>query len=323
MMPEAMRIGLVQLDSPFILAPLAGYTDLPFRLLCREAGAALTMSEMISCHGLNYGQQQTLAMLKTLPEERPWAVQLFGAEPESMGRAAASVAAMPVDIIDINMGCPVPKVVKKGAGSALMKPENLKLAEAVIQAVVRNAAGKPVTVKFRSGWDEQSIIAPDFAKMCEAAGAAALTIHARTKAQQFGGRADRRIIAAVKRAVSVPVIGNGDICSYADGLEMMAETDCDAVMIGRAALGNPWIFQPDGRPESLAGRLPLIRRYAELAQEHLDTDRLLARIKHHTCRFFSGLPGAATLRQEIIACASITEMQNLLEQQAEQVVTQV
>jgi nifR3 family TIM-barrel protein len=318
MMPEALRIGPVQLASPFILAPLAGYTDLPFRLLCREAGAGLTVSEMISCHGLNYGQQQTLAMLKTLPEERPWAVQLFGAEPESMGRAAASAAAMPVDIIDINMGCPVPKVVKKGAGSALMKPENVKLAEAVIRAVVRNAAGKPVTVKFRSGWDEKSVIAPDFAKMCEAAGAAALTIHARTKAQQFSGKADRRVIAAVKQAVSIPVIGNGDICSHADGLVMMTETGCDAVMIGRAALGNPWIFQPDGRPESLAGRLPVIRRYVELTAAHLDTARLLSRIKHHTCRFFSGLPGAAVLRQEIITCASLAQMQELLEKQAEQ-----
>ena len=308
MMPEGLRIGPVQLDSPFILAPLAGYTDLPFRLLCREAGAALTVSEMISCHGLNYGQEQTLAMLKTLPEERPWVVQLFGAEPESMGRAAASVAAMPVDIIDINMGCPVPKVVKKGAGSALMKPENVGLAEAVIRAVVRNAADKPVTVKFRSGWDEKTIIAPDFARMCEAAGAAALTIHARTKAQQFGGKADRQIIAAVKRAVSVPVIGNGDICSYADGLAMMAETGCDAVMIGRAALGNPWIFQPSGRPETLAGRLPFILRYAELAEKHLDAIRLFSRIKHHVCRFFSGLPGAAILRQEIIACASLAEI---------------
>ncbi len=317
MMPEALRIGTVQLASPFILAPLAGYTDLPFRLLCREAGAGLTVSEMISCHGLNYGQQQTLAMLKSLPEERPWAVQLFGAEPESMGRAAALVAAMPVDIIDINMGCPVPKVVKKGAGSALMKPENVGLAEAVIRAVARNAADKPVTVKFRSGWDEKSVIAPEFARMCEAAGAAALTIHARTKAQQFGGRADRKIIGAVKRAVSVPVIGNGDICSHADGLAMMAETGCDAVMIGRAALGNPWIFQPGGRPESLADRLPVIRRYAELTEEHLDAARLLPRIKHHVCRFFSGLPGAAVLRQEIIACASLAEMRELLERQVE------
>ncbi len=310
------KIGPVQLSTPFILAPLAGYTDLPFRLVCREAGAGLAVSEMISCHGLNYGQPQTISMLKSLPEERPWAVQLFGAEPESMGRATATVAAMAVDIIDINMGCPVPKVVKKGAGSALMKLENLGTAEAVIRAVVRNAADKPVTVKFRSGWDEKSVIAPDFARMCEAAGAAALTIHARTRSQQFGGKADRQIIASVKQAVSIPVIGNGDICSYGDGLAMMAETGCDAVMIGRAALGNPWIFQPSGLPDTLAGRLPVILRYIELAIQHLDAARLLFRIKHHLCRFLSGLAGAAALRQEIIVCVNLAEVMRLLQERA-------
>jgi tRNA-dihydrouridine synthase B len=314
-MPQP-EIGQVQLANPFILAPLAGYTDLPFRLVCREAGAALTVSEMISCHGLNYGQEQTLSMLKSLPEERPWAVQLFGAEPESMGRAAATVAAMDVDIIDINMGCPVPKVVKKGAGSALMKLENLTVAEEIIRAVVRNAAKKPVTVKFRSGWDEKTIIAVDFARMCQAAGVAALTIHARTRSQQFGGKADRQIIAAVKEAVAIPVIGNGDISSYDDGLAMMAETNCDAVMIGRAALGNPWIFQTSGPPETLAGRLPVILRYIELAIQHLETARLLFRIKHHICRFLHGLPGAAKLRQEVVACADLQAVMRLLQQQA-------
>lgn len=307
-----MQIGQVVLDRPFILAPLAGYTDLPFRLICREMGAGLTVSEMISCHGLIHGQKQTLSILKTVPDEQPWAVQLFGSEPESMGRAAALVcAACPADIIDINMGCPVPKVVKKGAGSALMKPENRQRAEAVIRAVVGNA-DRPVTVKFRSGWNEESIVAPDFARMCEAAGAAAVTIHARTWAQQFGGQADRRIIAEVKRAVFIPVIGNGDILSYADGLEMMAETGCDAVMIGRGALGNPWVFQPEGRPESLAGRLPVILRYLKLAGQHLAAEPLFFRIRNHTCRFLAGLTGASTLRQEIIACTTLAEMEDVL-----------
>ena len=306
-----MRIGPLVLDNPFILAPLAGYTDLAFRLLCREQGAGLVVSEMISCHGLNYSQQQTIAMLKTVPEERPWSVQLFGSEPESMGRAAAAVSAMPVDLIDINMGCPVPKVVKKCCGVALMKPENLALAEQVIHAVVKNSS-VPMTVKFRSGWDDKSIIAPDFARMCEAAGAAAVTIHARTWAQQFGGRADRAMIAAVKRAVKIPVIGNGDISSYADGLAMMAETGCDAVMIGRGALGNPWIFRPEGRPESLAGRLPLIRRYLELAQKHIDTSKLLFRIKNHVSRCLAGLPGAAATRQDIMASPDAAALMELL-----------
>jgi nifR3 family TIM-barrel protein len=303
-----MKIGPVALDSSFILAPLAGYTDLPFRLVCREAGAALTVSEMISCHGLIYGQKQTCSMLQTVPEERPWAVQLFGSEPESMGQAAALVCAnCPADMIDINMGCPVPKVVKKGSGVSLMKPENRQRAEAIIRAVVSHA-NRPVTVKFRTGWNDTAVLAPDFARMAEAVGAAAVTIHARTWAQQFGGRADRKVIAAVKKAVSIPVIGNGDILSYEDGLEMLHETGCDAVMIGRGALGNPWVFQPSGIPDSLAGRLPVILRYLELAAQHLDTARLLFRIKNHTCRFLAGLPGAAALRQELIACAELAEV---------------
>jgi nifR3 family TIM-barrel protein len=307
-----MNIGHLALDSPFILAPLAGYTDLPFRLICRELGAGLTVSEMISCHGLIYGQKQTLSMLKTVPEERPWAVQLFGGEPESMGRAAALVCAnCPAEVIDINMGCPVPKVVKKGAGSALMKPENRRQAEAIVRAVVGNA-DRPVMVKFRSGWNDASIVAPDFARMCEAAGAAAVTIHARTWAQQFGGRADRKMIAEMKRAVSIPVIGNGDILCYADGLEMMEETGCDAVMIGRGALGNPWVFRPEGRPKSVAGRLPIILRYLSLAGEHLPAGPLFFRIRNHACRFLAGLPGAAALRQEVMACANLTEMEALL-----------
>ena len=306
-----LRIGPLSLANPFILAPLAGYTDLAFRLLCREHGAGLVVSEMISCHGLNYSQQQTRAMLKTVPEERPWAVQLFGSEPESMGRAAAAVSALPVDLIDINMGCPVPKVVKKHCGVALMKPENHDLAAQIIRAVVENST-VPVTVKFRSGWTDASIIAPDFARLCEAAGAAAVTIHARTWAQQFGGKADRRVIAAVKQAVSIPVIGNGDICSYADGMAMMAETGCDAVMIGRGALGNPWVFQTEGRPEDLAGRLPVILHYVELTAQHIDTDKLLFRIKNHVSRCFAGLPGAALARQEIMACPDLTAITKLL-----------
>lgn len=307
-----MKIGPLALDSPFLLAPLAGYTDLPFRLICQEMGAGLTVSEMISCHGLIYGQQQTLAMLSTVPEEWPWAVQLFGGEPESMGRAAAIVcASCPADVIDINMGCPVRKVVKKGAGVALMKPENRQCAEAIVRAVVSNA-DRPVTVKFRSGWHEGSIVAPDFARMCEAAGAAAVIIHARTWAQQFGGQADRRVIAAVKQAVSIPVIGNGDILSYEDGLAMMAETGCDAVMIGRGALGNPWVFRPEGRPDSLAGRLPLLLRYTGLVRRHLSPDSCFFRIKNHVSRCLSGLPGASALRQEVIACADLTELEELL-----------
>jgi tRNA-dihydrouridine synthase B len=306
-----MKIGSVLLDNPFILAPLAGYTDLPFRLLSREMGAGLTVSEMISCHGLVHDQEKTLVMLKSVSEERPWAIQLFGNEPEIMGRAAAVASNHPVDIIDINMGCPVRKVIKRGSGAALMKPENLQTAEGIIREVVANT-NCPVTVKFRSGWNDSSIIAPEFAAMAEAAGAAAVTIHARTWAQQFGGKADRRVIAEVKKAVFIPVIGNGDILCHDDGLEMMAETGCDAVMVGRGALGNPWVFQPGDIPDSLAGRLPVVLRHLELAGEHLDTERLLFRIKNHACRYFTGLRGAAEIRKRIIDCGGLGEIVDFL-----------
>jgi len=304
-----MKIGAVTLDNPFILAPLAGYTDLAFRLLCREMGAGLSVSEMISCHGLVYGQRKTLLMMQTVPEERPFAVQLFGNDPEIMARAAAIVSSHPVDIIDINMGCPVRKVIKKGSGAALMR--DWKRAETIIRSVINNT-DLPVTVKFRSGWDESSINAPEFAAMAEAAGAAAVTVHARTWAQMFSGRADRSIIARVKEAISIPLIGNGDIITHADGLAMMEETGCDGVMIGRAALGNPWVFQAAGLPATLTSRLPVLQRHMELAGYYLDTNRLLFRIKNHACRYLNGLPGAVKIRQQISECASLQDIKNLL-----------
>jgi nifR3 family TIM-barrel protein len=305
-----MKIGPVTLTNSFILAPLAGYTDLAFRLLCREMGAGLSVSEMISCHGLVFGQQKTLAMMKSVPEERPFAVQLFGNDPEIMGRAAAIVSTHPVDIIDINMGCPVRKVIKKGSGAALMK--DCTRAESIIRSVIDNT-DLPVTIKFRSGWDDSSITAPEFAAMTEASGAAAVTVHARTWAQNFGGRADRSVIARVKQSVSIPVIGNGDILSHTNGLDMMTETGCDAVMIGRGALGNPWVFRPGDLPDTLAGRLPVLRRHMELADQHLDAQRLLFRIKNHACRYLTGLPGAAKIRQQITLCKTLLDIRILLE----------
>lgn len=304
-----MKIGQITLDTPFILAPLAGYTDLPFRLLCREMGAGLAVSEMISSHGLVYGQQKTLAMMQTVPEEHPFALQIFGNNPEMMGRASAIVSTHPVDIIDINMGCPVRKVVKKGSGAALMK--DFARAEAIIRSVLANT-NLPVTVKFRSGWTESTITAPEFAAMAESAGVQAVTIHARTWSQMFGGQADRTVIARVKEAVSIPVIGNGDILSHGDGLNMMKETGCDGVMIGRGALGNPWVFQPAGLPDSIGKRLPVLQRHMELAGQHLDTSRLLFRIKNHAARYLSGLPGAAQIRRQIIECCSLQEIKELL-----------
>lgn len=304
-----LTIGPLHLPSSLFLAPLAGYTDLPFRLICKATGAALCYSEMISCHGLLYAQKNTFDLLKTVPVERPFAVQLFGSEPVLMGRAAAIVTQMAVDLIDINMGCPVRKVVKKGCGAALMKdPDN---ADAIIRAVCANTH-LPVTVKFRSGWTHETINATDFAQMAQAAGAQALTIHGRTWAQGFGGKADRNIISAVKAAVSIPVIGNGDVLTYADGLAMMDETGCDGVMVGRGALGNPWIFDPKGKPATLAGRMPVIERYLQLAEQFLPTGKVLFKVKNHTAKFLGGIHGAAALRPALYACEDIEGIRRLL-----------
>ncbi len=310
-----MRIGSIQLDSPFILAPLAGYTDLPFRLLCREYGAACCFSEMISCHGLTYQQEKTLQMLATHPAERPVAIQLFGSEPAFMGRAAALVSAYPIDIIDINMGCPVKKVIKKGAGSALMK--NPGLARQIIRQVVANT-DKPVTVKIRSGWSHEAITAPEFARMAEENGAAAVTVHARTWSDGFGGTVDWGVIAAVKQALSIPVIGNGDLLSHSDGCRMMAETGCDGVMIGRGALGAPWVFAPVPPAVTMALRTSALGRHLTLIEQFLPAERLLGHIKSAACRYFKGAPGSAAIRQQIFASSSFAGLVELTRSLAEE-----
>jgi nifR3 family TIM-barrel protein len=300
-----MKIGSLAIASPFFLAPLAGYTDLPFRLLCREHGAGMCFSEMISCHGLAHGQGKTLELLQTVPGERPVAFQIFGADPVIMGQAAAILSSRPIDAIDINMGCPVKKVVKKGAGAALMK--DLRKAEAIIRKVSRSST-LPVTVKFRSGWNSDAVIAAEFGVMAQEAGAAAITVHARTWSQGFAGRADRNVIRQVKEAVSIPVVGNGDIFSHDDGKQMMAETGCDGVMIGRGALGNPWVFSPGGQPPDLAGRRCSLLRHLQLCGQYLPERKVLFRVKNHAIRYLSGLHGAARIRKQIADAPTIDEI---------------
>lgn len=292
-----LQIGGLQISPPLIAAPLAGYSDLPFRLLCRRYGAGLCYSEMISCHGLVRRQPGTLELLATSEAERPVIMQLFGAEPAMMGEAAAIMRELPIDGIDINMGCPVKKVVKKGAGAALMRtPE---LAAAITRAVATAAGDLPVTVKIRSGWNHEAIIAPEFARMMEAHGAAAVTVHARTWSDGFSGQADRRVIAAVKQAIKIPVIGNGDILSYRQAQELMATTGCDGAMIGRGALGAPWVFDP-AAPEnpSLAQRLEAARRHLALLQEWRPAENP-ARVRNQLGRYFKNIPGSAAIRQQV------------------------
>ncbi len=305
-----LKIGHLSFASPVVLAPLAGYTDLPFRLLCRRYGAGYAVSEMISCHGLVYRQTNTLKMLASLAEEKPVAFQLFGADPEIMAEAAAIMASYGPDMLDINMGCPVKKVTKKGAGAALMTSPGL--AEAIIRKIVARVA-LPVTVKIRSGRDRQSINAPVFAQMAEEAGAAAIIVHARTWSQGFSGEIDPEIIARVKEAVSIPVIGNGDVTSCRQARQMMAGTGCDGVMIGRGALGNPWVFKETGRPDDVLQILAGAREHLALIEQFLPAEKLLGYVKNHMCRYFKGLPGSSALRQRIFSAANLASLKRQLE----------
>lgn len=302
----AMVIGDVALDSPFILAPLAGYTDSPMRRLARRLGAAMVWTEMVSAEGAIRESDKTFALLAFDPSERPVAFQIFGARPESVAQAAVRVARLRPDIIDLNAGCPARKVVRSGSGAALMT--DLGLLGEVATALVE-ATDLPVTAKIRSGWDAGSINAVDAALALEHAGARAISIHPRTRSQGFEGSADWSIIRDVKGAVGVPVIGSGDIRTPDDALEMLHRTSCDGVMIGRAAVGNPWIFR-SARELARVGRLPAPPSRAEkirLAVEHLDLmveakgeRRGVFEMRKHLVAYLRAFPGASSLRAELV-----------------------
>ncbi len=300
-----MDIRTILADNPLVLAPMAGITDFPFRLICKELGAGLVFSEMVSVEALIREHRRTRTMLHTHQAERPVVFQLFGSRPESMAEAARIVSQGNVDFIDVNMGCPVPKVVKSGAGSALLR--DVGLAKAILSAVV-DASRVPVTVKIRTGWDMESIVAVDLALAAQAAGIAAVTVHGRTKVQGFSGRADWSMIKAVKESVLIPVIGNGDVHTAHDAKRMMDDTGCEGVMIGRAIQGNPWIFREARQylktgvvppPPSLDERKEMMLRHLNDMVGMVGQDIGIREMRKHLCWYTKGLPDGAGFRSKV------------------------
>lgn len=316
---KTLKIGNVELENSYILAPMAGVTDLPFRLLCREQGAGLLCMEMVSAKAIQYNNKNTKALLEIHPAEPPVSLQLFGSEPDVISEIAKRIEELPFSILDINMGCPVPKIVKNGEGSALMK--NPKLVYEIVSKTVK-AIEKPVTVKIRKGFDDSCINAVEIAKIIEDAGAKAVAVHARTREQFYSGKADWDIIRQVKEAVSIPVIGNGDVTSGADAIAMKEQTGCDGVMIGRGAQGNPWIFselieyEKTGKmPErpSLEELKQMIYRHAKLQLEYKGEYLGIREMRKHVSWYTTGLPNSARLRGAINAVESFEELGVLLE----------
>jgi tRNA-dihydrouridine synthase B len=288
------------------LAPMAGVTNAPFRLVCRESGAGPLTSEEIDARALVLGNDKTATLTRFLPEERPLAMQLLGADPDVLAEAARRLEAAGADAIDLNMGCPVPKIVAKGQGAALMRDP---LAAAVIFRTLRKAVRGPLTIKIRGGWDERTLNAIEIARLAESEGVNAITVHPRSRSQQFTGRAPWDVIAAVVAAVRVPVIGNGDVRGLDDARAMVAATGCAAVMIGRGALGAPWIFR--GRSTSREEQAVTIRRHAALIEAHLPGRLALVQLKKHLAWYSAGCPGSAALRPRLFAAATPAEAQDL------------
>lgn len=291
-------------NHPVILGPMAGVTDLPFRVICRELGADLAVSEMVSAKALLYKNQKTFAMLQTDPKERPVSIQLFGSVPEELARAAKIVEESGADAIDFNMGCPVHKVVANGEGSALM--QDPQRAYACLCAMV-DAVSVPVTVKFRAGWDDAHKNAAEIARLAEKAGVAAVAVHGRTRGQFYSGKADWEIIRAVKNAVKIPVVGNGDVFSGSDALALVKETGCDGIMVARGAQGNPWIFREiqaalrgEKAPNvSIPERFAMVRRHLRDLIAFKGEKVGVREMRHHGACYFTGLPRSAFYRNAI------------------------
>ncbi len=300
-----MKIGNVEINSNAFLSPMAGVTDLPFRLICKEKGCGMLYTEMINAKALCYDDENTKKMLKIKPEEHPVAVQIFGSDPEFMGKAASIMNEYNNEILDINMGCPAPKVIKNGDGSALMR--NPKLAEQVLSAVVKNSI-KPVTLKIRKGWDDQNVNAVEIAKIAEACGISALAIHGRTREQFYSGTADWDIIRQIKETINIPVIGNGDVFEVQDAKRLLETTNCDAILIGRGSQGNPWIFKRVDHyirtgeilPEpTLEEKVNTAKKHMSLAIEEHGEYIAVREMRKHLGWYLKGLKGSARVRDEI------------------------
>ena len=313
-----MKIGNLNLDNKVFLSPMAGVTDLPFRLICKEQNCGMLYTEMVNAKALCYDDQNTKKMLKIEKEEHPVAIQIFGSDPEYMGGTAKILNSYPNEILDINMGCPAPKVVKNGDGSALLK--NPELAERVLRAVVENSE-KPVTLKIRKGWDDTCINAVEIAKMAEDCGISAIAVHGRTREQYYSGKADWDIIREVKENVSIPVIGNGDVFEVEDAINMLNKTNCDAIMIGRGAQGNPWIFKRINHymqtgeilPEpTLEEKIDTAMKHLKLAVQEHGEYVAVREMRKHIAWYLKGLRNSARVRDEINKIESYEEVVNKL-----------
>ena len=315
-----MKIGSIEIKGRAALAPMAGVTDAAFRQVCEGLGAAYTVSEMISAKAMEYNDKKTASLADVTQDQGPVFLQVFGAEPLCMAHAAGKLARLNQAGLDINMGCPMPKITGPGAGSALMR--NPELCGQIVRAV-KEAAGLPVTVKMRAGWDKGSVNAVEVAQACEAAGADAVCVHGRTRDQLYQGRADWDVIRAVKAGVSVPVIGNGDVTDPLSAGALLTETGCDLVMVGRGALGNPWVFRDINAhlrdeslimpPPTLTQRLLTLRRHIGLMCQYKGEGRAMPEARKHAAWYLKGIRGAADFRRRAGQLSTLADLDRLVE----------